>query len=248
MQLQKKKVKSIHTYYENRPSYAEMLKRVQSSYDQIKPSMPDEDSKIRNKVSSTIEIPVEIVDEFLCFSEYLSKQVLKTLAESKVDKYFFDRAQRVKRQLIKVYRHDKLSEEKITSKISKAVFEMYREYIEKGKIKTKDWQRFLENGNKIKNGQRSHRQSKHSKRKSKKFKYWPGDKEFSEPKPTTLYEINKALENVQRGLGEIDLFGPSDLNNHANNIRKEILRLAKVYQQILKFDHSKGCDQYEEAA
>ncbi len=111
---------------ENGPSYAEILVLVQSRYDDIRRSKTTEESKIRNILSSTFRIPVEIVDEYLCFGEYISKPVLKTLAESKVDKHFFDRAQKVKRQLVKIYRHDELSDQKITSKISKAVFEMYQ--------------------------------------------------------------------------------------------------------------------------
>jgi len=46
-----------------------------------------EESSIRNTVSSTFRLPVEIINELLCFSEYISRPVLKTLAKAKVDKH-----------------------------------------------------------------------------------------------------------------------------------------------------------------
>ena len=93
---------------ENGPSYAEGLLSVQSLYGDIRRSIAKEESSIRNRLSAQFRIPVEIVDEYLCFGEYLCMPVLKKLAGEKVDKHFFDRAQKVKRQLIKIYRHDEL--------------------------------------------------------------------------------------------------------------------------------------------
>jgi hypothetical protein len=107
------KQKIGETYPENPihidgPSYAEELELIIKYNDQLKPSIASDENWIRRIISGKLQIPIEIVHEYLCFGDYISRSVLKTLAESKMDKHFFERAQKVKRILVKNYRHDEL--------------------------------------------------------------------------------------------------------------------------------------------
>jgi hypothetical protein len=229
------------------PSYAEGLESVQSRYDDIRRSKATEESSIRNSLSSAFQIPVEIVDEYLCFGEYISMPVLKTLAESKVDKHFFDRAQKVKRQLVKFYRHDELSDQKIMAKVSQAILEMYREYIEKGKFNTKDWRRFLMGGNGI-NNSRNLKTNKSTARKSKIFKYWSGAQKPSEVRPVNLNEINHMLDDVYQGIENINIFDGAKLSIEADKVKKQCLSLAKIHHLMLELESKQSRNQRRRAA
>jgi hypothetical protein len=234
--------------YESGPSYAEILELVQSSYGDIRRSKTNEESSIRNILSSAFRIPVEIVDEYLCFGEYISRPILKTLAESKVDKHFFDRAQKVKRQLVKFYRHDELSDQKIMAKVSQAILEMYREYIEKGKFNTKDWQRFYRSKNDLKNQQSQQKSNKPIVRKSKKFKYWTGARQPSEVQPINLNDIDKMLAGVYQGIGNIDIFDNVNLQMQADKVKKQCLGLAKIHHLMLELESKQSLNQRRDAA
>ena len=107
--------------FENGPSYAESVKMVKSFYNFVEPSMVKEEDRIRSELSGKFQMPVEIIDECLCSAEYLDDSTLNALTETKTDKRFFELAQKVKRNLVKIYRHDELADEEITAKISKAV-------------------------------------------------------------------------------------------------------------------------------
>ncbi len=233
---------------ENGPSYAEILELVQSSYEDIRRSITNEESSIRNRISAQFRIPVEIVDEYLCFGEYISKPVLKTLAESKVDKHFFDRAQKVKRQLVKIYRHDELSDKKIIAKVSQAILEMYYEYIEKGKFNTKNWHRFYRSQNDFNNLQRQRKPNKSTVRKSKKFKYWTGAQKPSEVRPVNLNEINHMLDDVYQGIENINVFDGAKLSMQADKVKKQCLGLAKLHHLMLKLESKQSHNQRRDAA
>ena len=112
------------------PSYAEDIKLVQSHYIRIKASKQYDEEQIRFILAEKFKKPVEIIDEYLCFGEYNNDFVLNTLAETRIGKRFFELAQRVKRNLIKIYRHDELTDKEITSKISRTFLQMLSEYID----------------------------------------------------------------------------------------------------------------------
>ena len=230
------------------PSYAEVLVKVQSFYENIKTSKAKEESRRRNTVSSEFGIPVEIVNEFLCFSEYISRPVLKTLAKSKVDKHFFDRAQKIKRQLIKFYRHDELSDQKIKAKVSQAILEMYYEYTATGKVNAKDWQRFYRDKDDLKNQQRQRKPSKLTVRKSKKFKYWTGSQKPSEVRPVNLNEINLMLNEVYQGIENINIFDGVKLRVQADKVKKKCLILANIHHLMMKLEFEQSRNQLKDAA
>jgi len=230
------------------PSYAEVLVTVQSFYENMKIQKAKKENSIRNTVSSEFGIPVEIINEFLCFSEYINRPVLKTLAKSKVNKHFFDRAQKVKRQLIKIYRHDELSDQKIKAKISQAILEMHNEYIEKGKFNTKDWQRFYRDQNGLKNQQRQLKQNKPTVKKYKEFKYWTGTQKPSEVRPVNLNEINKMLNEVYQGIENINIFDGAKLSMQADKIKKQCLGLAKIHHLMMKQEFEQSRNQLRDAA
>jgi hypothetical protein len=73
--------------------------------------------------------------------------------------------------------------------------------------------------------------------------YRPGEARW-----VTMHEINKSLDAVQREIEKINVLDNHNLEFIANNIQKEIFKLAKVYQQILKIKNFRGRDQYKEAA
>jgi hypothetical protein len=232
--------------YESRLSYSEGLQSVRSLDDDIKKTFPEEER--RNRLSLMFRIPVEIVDEYLCFGEYISRPVLKTLAESKVDKHFFDRAQKVKRQLVKFYRHDELSDQKIMAKVSQAILEMYREYIEKGKFNTKDWQRFYRSKNDLKNQQSQRKSNKPTVRKSKKFKYWTGTQKPSEVRPVKLNEINHMLNDVYQGIENINIIDGAELSMQAVKVKKQCLGLAKIHHLMMELESKQSRNQRRDAA
>jgi hypothetical protein len=179
----KKQIKQIetdHLQYGNGPSYAKDAEIVQSFYNQIKPSMEYEENRIRAILSARFQKPVEVINEYLCFGEYLNELILKTLAKSQIDKNFFERAQRVKRILVKNYRHENNSDHEITGKISNAVLEMFYEYIEYGKFNTKDWQRFYWSTNEFNKRKTPVKLKRRKITKAKRFKYWSGAKEAAE--------------------------------------------------------------------
>lgn len=166
--------------HERGPSFAEDIKPVQSHYNRIKASKQYDEEQIRFILAGKFYKPVEIIDEYLCFGEYLNDSALNALAKSKMGKRFFELMQRIKRILIKIHRHEEMVEDEITSKISKAALQMLSEYNEKRTINTKDWQRFI--GSDADNKDKSARSSL-SRRKSAKqriFKYWYGAKELRE--------------------------------------------------------------------
>ena len=165
--------------YEEGPSYAEDIELVQSYYNQIKPSMEYEEERVRTLLSGLFQKPVEVINEYLCFGEYSNEHILKTLAKSQIDKNFFERAQRVKRILVKNYRHENNSDREITEKISSAVLEMFYEYIESGKFNTKDWQRFYWSANEFNKRKKPVKLKRLKITKAKRFKYWSGAKEAS---------------------------------------------------------------------
>jgi hypothetical protein len=233
--------------YEDGLSYAEGLKSVQSRYDDIRRLIANEESTIRNRLSAQFRIPVEIVDEYLCFSEYISKQVLKILAESKIDKHFFDQAQRVKRQLIKLYQHDELSDQKIMAKVSQAILEMYGEYIEKGKFDTKDWRRFLKGENGI-NSAKNLKPNKDTGRKIKKFNYRPGAQKLLEARPINVNDIDKMLADIYRGIENINIFDDTKLRIRADKVKKQCLGLAKIHHLMLELESKQSRDQQRDAA
>jgi len=230
------------------PSYAEVLVKVQSFYENIKIPKANEESRRRNTVSSEFGIPVEIVNELLCFSEYISRPVLKTLAKSKVDKHFFDRAHKVKRQLIKFYRHDELSDQKIKAKISQAILEIHHEYTATGKVNTKDWQRFYRDKDDLKNQQRQRKPKKSAVKKPKKFKYWKGDQKPSEVRSVNLNEINLMLDEVYQGIENINIFDGVKLPVQADKIKKQCLSLAKIHHLMMKLESEQSCNQLKDAA
>ena len=162
--------------YEEGPSYAEDIELVQSYYNQIKPSMEYGEGRLRTMLSAQFQKPVEVINEYLCFGEYLNELILKTLAKSQIDKNFFERAQRVKRILVKNYRHEGCADREITEKISQAVLEMFCEYIEFGKLNTKDWQRFYWSANEFNKKRRPVKMNDRKITKAKRFKYWSGTK------------------------------------------------------------------------
>lgn len=170
--MQIKQKNTDHLQYGNVPSYAEDLKVVQSFYNQVKHSMVNEEDRLRNFLSGHFQRPVEIINEYLCFGEYLNELSLKTLANSQIGKNFFERAQKVKRILIKNYRHEGCSDHKITKKISQAVLEMFCEYNKSGKINTKNWQRFYWDANEFNKKRRTCKMKDLKIVKIKKFKYW----------------------------------------------------------------------------
>ena len=230
------------------PSYAEVSVSVQSLYDDIRRLVTDKEDIIRNHISGLCRIPVEIVNEFLCFSEYINRSVLKTLEESKVDKHFFDRAHKVKRQLIKFYRHDELSDQKIKAKISQAILEMHNEYIETGKVNTKDWQRFYRDKDDLKNQQRQRKPKKSTVRKSKKFKYWKGAQKPSEVRPVNLNEINLMLDEVYQGIKNINIVDDAKLSMQADKVKKQCLGLAKIHHLMLELESKQSRNQRRNAA
>jgi len=232
---------------ENGPSYAEALESVQSRYDDIRRSKNTEESSIRNRLSAQFRIPVEIVNEYLCFGEYIRMPVLKILAESKIDKHFFDRAQKVKRQLIKVHRHDELSDQKIMAKVSQAILEMYDEYVEKGKFNTKDWRRFLMGENEFNNAKNPKR-NKSTARKLKIFKYWTGTKKPSEVRSVNLNEINHMLDDVYQGIENINIFDGAKLSMKADKVKKQCLGLAKIHHLMLELESKQSRNQRRRAA
>jgi len=233
---------------ENGPSYAEGLESVQSQYEDIRKSKTIKKSSIRNILSAQFRIPVEIVDEYLCFGEYISMPVLKTLAESKIDKHFFDRAQRVKRPLIKFYRHDELSDQKIMAKVSQAILGMYDEYVEKGKFNTKDWRRFYRDKTDLKTQLKQRKPNKSNVRKTKTFKYWTGSKKPSEVRPVNLNEIDNMLEDVYKGIENIDIFDGAKLSMQADEVKKQCLGLAKIHHLMLELESKKSRNQRRRAA
>ena len=172
-----KQMKTDHLKYVNGPSYAEDVEIVQSLYHQIKPSMEYEENRMRTMLSARFQRPVEVINEYLCFGEFLNEFILKTLAKSQIDKNFFERGQRVKRILVKNYRHENNSDCEITGKISKAVLEMLYEYIESGKFNTKDWQRFYWSANEFNKRKTPVTLKKRKITKAKRFIYWSGAKE-----------------------------------------------------------------------
>ena len=123
-------------------SYAEDVRNIQLLYKKIKESIKDGYESIRYVIAEKYNRPVEIIDEYLCFGEYLDDHTLNILAGSLEGKHFFELMQKIKRILIKNYRHDALTDNEITSKVSEAVLQMFSEYNVKGKLNTKDWQRF----------------------------------------------------------------------------------------------------------
>jgi len=246
----KMKIKAAYSEYcidENIPNYAEELNRVRTFHDHIKPLIPEKESYVINRIAGELWIPVEIIDEYLCFGEYIGVPVLKTLAESKINKHFFDRAQQVKRQLIKIYRHDKSSDQKITLKVSQSMLEMYHEYFEKGKINTKDWQRFLKGENGIENVKKR-KPINSTVRKSKKFKYWTGAQKPSEIRSVNLDEINHMLDDVYQGLENINVFEGVKLSMQADKVKKQCLGLAKIHHLILDLESKQSRDQQRNAA
>lgn len=175
MQTKKNKTKGkdiIHLQYKKAPSYAEDLKVVQSFYNQVKHSMVNEEDRLRNFLSGHFQRPVEIINEYLCFGEYLNELSLKTLANSQIGKNFFERAQKVKRILVKNYRDEGCSDHEVTKKISQAVLEMFCEYNKSGKINTKNWQRFYWTANEFNKKRRTCKMKDLKIVKIKKFKYW----------------------------------------------------------------------------
>jgi len=248
---QKGKIKITNPEYlknDDVPSYSEVLVKVQSFYEDIKIQKTKKESSIRNTVSSEFGIPVEIVNEFLCFSEYINRPVLKTLEESKVDKHFFDIAQKVKRQLIKIYRDDELSDQKIMAKVSQAILEMYNEYIETGKVNTKDWKRFYRDKNNLKNQQRQRKPKKSTVRKSKKFKYWTGAQKPSEVRSINFNEINKMLDEVYQGIENINIYDGVKLRVQADKVKKQCLGLANIHHFIMKLEFEQSHNQLRDAA
>jgi len=220
---------------ENGPSYAEGILSVRSLYDDIRRSMTKRESSIRNSLSAQFSMPVEIIDEYLCFGEYISIPVLKILADSKIDKHFFDRAQRVKRQLIKFDRHDELSDQMIMVRVSQAILAMYDEYIGKGKFNTKDWQRFLKGENDFNNAKKP-KPNKSTARKSKTFKYWTGEKRPSEVRPVNLNGINHMLEDVCQEIENIHIVDGANLSMQADKVKKGCLGLAKIHHLMLELE------------
>jgi len=220
---------------ENGPSYAEGILSVRSLYDDIRRSMANRESSIRNSLSAQISMPVEIVDEYLCFGEYIGMPILKILAESKTDKHFFDLSQRIKRQLIKFYRHDALSDQMIMAKVSQAIYEMYREYIEKGKFNTKDWGRFLKGDNDI-NNSKNPKPNISTARKSKIFKYWTGAKKPSEVRPVNLNGIENMLEDVCHKIENIHIIDGAKLSVQSDKVKKQCLDLAKIHHLMLELE------------
>jgi hypothetical protein len=247
---QKKKAKAAYQdrpTYKDGPSYAEALESACLSYDDSRKAMADEESSIRNRLSAQFRIPVEIVDEYLCFGEYISKPVLKTLADSKADKHFFDRAQKVKRQLVKIYRHDELSDQKIMVKVSEAILKMYNEYLETGKINTKDWQRFLKGENGLKKAKKR-KPDKFPVRKSKKFEYWSGAPQPSEITPISLNELNKMLNEVYHGIKNVNVLDNNKLRLQADKVKKQCLNLAKIHYLIMELGQIQRRDRRRKAA
>jgi hypothetical protein len=230
------------------PSYAEELKRVITFHDQIKKLMAVKESCVVNRLSGELWIPVEIIDEYLCFGDYLNMAVLKTLADSRINKHFFDRAQKVKRQLIKIYRHDKLSDQKITLKVSQSMLEMYHEYFKKGKIKTNDWQRFLKDENEIENVVKKRKQNNYTVRKTKKFKYWTGAPQPSKVRSVNLNDIDKMLNDVHQGIENINIFDRVKLRLQADKVKKQCLGLAKIHHLMLELESKQSRNQRKDAS
>ena len=229
------------------PNYAEELKRVRTFHDQIKIKIAGKESCARNRLAVELWIPVEIIDEYLCFGEYIGVPVLKTLAESKINKHFFDRAQKVKRQLIKIYRHDELPDQKIMLKVSQSMLEMYHEYFEKGKINTSDWQRFLKDENEIEN-LKKRKPNQSTGRKSKKFKYWIGAPHPSKVRSVNLNDISKKLNDVREGINDINIFDSVKLRMQADKVKKQCLDLAKIHNHMLRQDSKTSRNQQSDPA
>lgn len=246
-----KKINAAYSEYctdEDIPNYAEELKRIRTSHDQIKPLMAGKESCLRNRLSTEFWMPVEIIDEYLCFGDYLNMAVLKTLAESRINKHFFDRAQKVKRQLIKFYRHDELSDQKITLKVSQSMLEIYHEYFKKGKIKTNDWQRFLKDENEIENVVKKRKQNNYTVRKTKKFKYWTGVPQPLKVRSVNLNDIDKMLNDVHQRIENINIFDRVKLRLQADKVKKQCLGLAKIHHLMLELESKQSRNQRKDAS
>lgn len=158
------------------PSYAEDVNDVRSAYNRIKAFQQYDEELIRFRLAGKFLKPVEIIDEYCCYGEFLDELTLAVLAKSQVGKRFFELAQKVKRNLIKTYRHDEITDEEITIKISKATLQMLSEYNESGKINTKNWERFIEQDADSENKLKISSPSRHRKATVRVFKYWYGTK------------------------------------------------------------------------
>jgi len=247
----KKETNQIYTgdlQHVDGPSYAEDINLVQSFYNKTKLLMPDKENRIRDILSARFQKPVEIIDEYLCVSEYIDDSVLNTLSEVKAGKHFFELAQKIKRNLVKIYRHDELSDKEIYSKISKAVLQMLSEYNEKGKINTRDWQRFNESNDGIQNKWPKSMRNKGKTFKPKPFNYWYGVKQRPKDCTLNINEINGILREVSWSLKHINFLEDSNLHRQAENIKKEILRLAKVHHHILEMHKQEALIQKWEVA
>jgi len=230
------------------PSYAEDIKLVQSHYNRIKASKQYDEEQIRFILAGKFYKPVEIIDEYLCFGEYLNDSALDALAESKMGKRFFELMQRIKRILAKIHRHEEIVDDEITSKISKAVLQMLSEYNEKRKINTKDWQRFIGSYAEIQNKLNHSTLNKNKTKKPQVFNYWYGNKASQKYPAITINEVNKILKKVSRELESNKVSEDINLRRKADNIKKEILRLAEAHHQILELDRQKSSIEQLEAA
>lgn len=245
---QKRKSKTSQSLIGKGPSYAEVTKKVNLLNNSVKSTKLHNEEEIRFILSKKLKLPLEMINECLSYGEYLNDYVSNALAKTKTDKRFFELAQRVKRNLVKIYRHEKLTEQKINSKISKVVEQMHKEYRETGKVNTKDWQRFLESEDNTLNRADRSAQKKRKIKKQQIFTYWSGIEEPHIIQAVDVDHINKELKEVSRELRKINVSEGTNLRHKAVKIKKIILCLAKVHNNVLELDRIEVSTEQREAA
>jgi hypothetical protein len=232
-------------------SYAEQMKNIRRAFnvltaqnneivlspkvdDEIANSIPNAEEDIRDAIAKHLRKLSITIDGFLSHSEYISEDTLNTLAELKMEKDFFDEAQKPKRALMKYFRHEGLSDGKITAKISSAILDMQKEFCQTERI---DKKKYVDSRN------REPDNVDEQKKNSSKFKplrYWNGTKNPPQDKQIILDEIIAQLLEIAKRFTSYAKGKNTEQGKVDQEVKTELIRLAKFYHQIVSKQLQKG--------
>ncbi len=89
---------------------------------------------VRYILSQRLGKPKEDINKFLFYGKYLNDETFKILIEARATKDFFEKAGRIKTNLVNKLKEDELSGEEITEQTSEAILNWLEEFKSTGKI------------------------------------------------------------------------------------------------------------------
>jgi hypothetical protein len=192
-----------------------------------KGSSNNHEVNIRFTLAELLNEPIETIDLYLCYSEYLTDYALIVLEVSGKEEAFFKEAQKVKRNIVKELRHEARSDHYIKDCVSREVLKMAVEWDKKGHIRKWHERESIGacelNGNRPEGTFSFERQTVKLKKRADTTDVHKG---------CTPIKIKEGLIGIGRRLKNIPAHTGQGLEESADEVRAHIERLSQLYQKM----------------